>query len=280
MATLDMVWQKPGWFTAKGREAVALSGSPYYATVVPARLKQPLIPWHNERNERDGEFERLTAERWHCRPNADIALITGEASGGICALDIDCHENGVDGWDAISSYEGEHGSLELEAMVSSKTGSGGSHIFFVDPSHSLRGYSNPDLGIDVRANGQLVIVPPSDHSTGSFYAWENSPFDVQIREASPALLEFIERCRPSSRSSEGLRKAEAQEVVAAGSRNETLFRIACGLVRCRAPQYLVEMLLLGLNRQRCAPPLCDSEVAAIAQSAETYRTRNEVNEHE
>lgn len=258
-------------YTEKGRAAIEMCGAPYYATIVPSRFKEPLLPWGELRNNRDGEHQKFAQRYWRMRPNADLSFVTGECSGGICVLDVDVKAGGADGWETIRDFEKTHGPLFDESIVSSKTGSGGSHIYFIDETGSLRGYTNPELGIDLRANGQMAVLPPSDHSSGGVYTWEVSPFEKDIETASPALKEFIEVCRPRPAKIESSSSNRLDRRVCEGGRNSMLFSTCCKFVRWGAPSDLVEILALGVNRRCCVPPLDDFEVLQVAGSAERYR---------
>ena len=60
------------------------------------------------------------------------------------------------------------------------------------------------------------------------------------------------------------------EFILEGDRNETLFNLACGLVRKGHDPAAVNQRLQQTNAKRCRPPLCASEVDTIATNASAY----------
>src|SRR5262249_27070181 len=101
---------------------------------------------------------------WAAEPEANVGIRTGAASG-LLVLDID-PRNG--GHDSLAKLEGHHG--RLPETVEALTGGGGRHLFF---AHS--GGSFPSKlflpGVDLKADGGYVVVPPSLHPSGRRYEW-------------------------------------------------------------------------------------------------------------
>jgi len=60
------------------------------------------------------------------------------------------------------------------------------------------------------------------------------------------------------------------DVIPEGDRNDTLFKLACGLVRKGHDPAAVNQRLQHTNAKRCQPPLCASEVDTIATNASAY----------
>lgn len=108
--------------------------------------------------------------RW---PTANIGIATGVQSG-LLVLDVDVSD-GKDGMASLAKLEKEIGPLPRTAVV--RTGSGGLHIHLqLDPSHPEIRNSAGKLGngLDVRAEGGVVIVPPSIHANGTAYEWTDA----------------------------------------------------------------------------------------------------------
>ena len=74
------------------------------------------------------------------------------------------------GEDSLADLERQHGALPK--TIQSLMG-GGYHFFFQHPGGSIK--SKPLLkGVDVKANGGYVVVPPGTHRSGERYRWNSS----------------------------------------------------------------------------------------------------------
>jgi hypothetical protein len=151
--------------------------------VLPIRGKQPLTPHGYKDATRDpGEIERLF-EREHVGSNVGVA--TGD---GLLVVDVD----GADGEASLSDVEQRYG--ELPATVCSRTGRG-RHLFFrYSPGREVRSSGGKlGAGIDVKAGGGYVVVPPSEHASGAHYTWVVPPWEpeIGIAEAPAWLLDVL-----------------------------------------------------------------------------------------
>lgn len=130
-----------------------------------------------------GMLDATTAEEtigrwWRAAPTAGIGIAL--APSGLVALDIDPRNGGVETWDALQA---DHGSLRSEVMA--YTGGGGEHhVFLIPPGSqvSLPGTLGP--GVDVKANG-YIVVEPSVHPSGKQYGWEASSNPLEGVAPSP-----------------------------------------------------------------------------------------------
>lgn len=94
---------------------------------------------------------------WATWPDALVGVATGEVSG-IWALDIDC-KNGAKGPETIENLVEEYGFIPDTYRI--ETRSGGYHLYFNHVEGLRNSASKIGPGIDVRADGGYVIVPPS-----------------------------------------------------------------------------------------------------------------------
>ena len=151
---------------------------------------------------------------WTQAPEANIGVWAG--GSGLVIIDIDNHLVGAhpagahpagahpagahpdaegahlaDGFATWLALQASHPGIECET-VSALTGGGGRHLFFAaPPGCKLPGKLGP--GVDVKANGGYVVVPPSRHASGKPYAFEKDRNPVRMRPAQlpPALLELL-----------------------------------------------------------------------------------------
>jgi hypothetical protein len=112
--------------------------------------------------------------------DGNIGLLTGE---GLVVVDVDLYVPGAE--DSIDELH----RLGLDRYtVTCLSGGGGRHLYYTTPvpvpSRPLDGF----VGIDVKGEGGMVVVPPSTHpDTGRLYEWEFgfAPGDVE-RSLVPA----------------------------------------------------------------------------------------------
>jgi hypothetical protein len=108
-------------------------------------------------------------------PDRNLGLVMG-GSRRFVALDVD----GEGGAAQLAAFEAEHG--QLPPTVVQRTGSGGEHRLFFCPDHLdvgrlgnrvrvAGGTGGAHAGLDVRAEGGLIVVAPSTHRSGRPYQW-------------------------------------------------------------------------------------------------------------
>lgn len=197
-------------------------------------------------------------DRW---PRANIGVATGILSG-FDALDVDPRHRGEE---SLAELAKDSDLLESETIIS-HTGGGGIHFLF---EHVAGNRNHVGLlpGVDVRADGGYIILPPSRHNSGGSYRWQvgKSPDEQSLAPWPHSVLSLLQ-------SEEGLTEpAQAVEGrIIEGSRNDTLMSIA-GSMRHRGLN-CEEILptLMAVNRNRCSPALKEGEVRRIAEGIERY----------
>lgn len=120
--------------------------------------------------------------------DCNIGLLTGERSG-IFALDVDPRHGGVESLEALVKTHGP-----LPATVTARTGSGGAHFVFKHPGFRVTGTQGVlGPGLDVRGDGNQIVVPPSRHRTGMPYEWieGRAPGEIPFAAAPTWLLENL-----------------------------------------------------------------------------------------
>jgi hypothetical protein len=118
----------------------------------------------------DPEEIRRDWKRW---PSACIGIATGRTSG-VFVVEVDTLKgHGIDGIAALKALEAEHG--ELPETRTAVTPSGSMHFYFQYPSDREVRNSTSRLAtaIDVRAEGGMVIAPPSNRPGKGCYRWVN-----------------------------------------------------------------------------------------------------------
>ena len=199
---------------------------------------------------KDATTDEATIRAWFERwPDAGIATPTGP---DWFALDIDDEQ-------ALEALEAEHG--QLPPTVQAATPRPGRHIYLRGEATNGRG-SLPD-GIDVRGQGGYVLLPPSPHANG-VYEWRTAPDEMPIAPAPGWLLRLLT-------DAEGRRSAPpVGDEIPEGQRNTTLTSLAGTMRKRGMGEAEILAALLVTNRDRCKPPLDESEVQKIVASIGRY----------
>ena len=207
--------------------------------------------------------DRQTIERWFRRDfiEANVGIATGAASG-VFVLDMDPKNGGESSLDALIYRHGP-----VPDTLQSISGGGGRHYYFRHPGATVPNGVGIVAGLDIRGDGGLVVAPPSLHVSGRRYEWDGlAEFgDTPVVPAPGWLMELM-----NTRSANGdKRRFELPLQTAEGERNATLYRYACSLRASGRGLDLPEILnaVQGVNQSRCKPPLGNSEVEKLVESA-------------
>ena len=209
---------------------------------VKARSKSPIL--NNWPKEATNDPERV--RQMFANHPGNIGVACG-AGSGIVVLDVDM----PDGEETLKKLEAEYGPLP--ATLTQRTGSGGKHLVYRYPEgrniRGTQGANGHGLGkkVDVRAEGNQIVVAPSVHESGNLYTWENNlPIaDLPLRWIDRLEKSVVPLVPKGSNAdlpafiSEGLRhpyvetaiQNELTKVCEAfeGARNDSLFKAACSI---------------------------------------------------
>lgn len=239
-------------------------------SVVPIRPrdKRPLMPWREFQRRRADKTEIFRwFERW---PDANIGVVTGQVSN-LVVIDIDPRHGGEDN---LHSLEERHGPLPRTLTV--QTGGDGRHLYFAAPADPVPLRSRVALvgGIDVRAEGGLVVAPPSIHPSGRAYAWIDDEEAPQDPSALPRWMVSLIRRRSdhSGHDAHHWRRLVA-DGVSEGERNSAIASFAGHLNWCGVDSDVIKELMLCWNRVRARPPLDDVEVVRTIESIQRTNAR-------
>ncbi len=112
-------------------------------------------------------------KEWFSGPALNIALVMGEISGNVIALDFDLEE-------AYLSWLKVHPAFGAENTATAKTGKG-YHVLFRMPPPLPRSwkitYRDTRIG-ETRGEGGYIAVWPSIHPSGWEYRWISTPWEV------------------------------------------------------------------------------------------------------
>ena len=197
-------------------------------------------------------------ERW---PNANVGIATGKVSG-IDVLDIDPRHGGEDSLQKLMEQIGE----SLPVTMEQYTGGGGRHLFF-QHQEGLGNWVGCLPGIDIRTNGGCVVVAPSGHVSGNPYMWKKSR-NPAVAEVAPWPTKLVDAIKQAHREKTAITGSVG--MIPDGQRNDTLFNRARQMYQKGKSEEEVLDALTVINRDRCAPPMSDTEVVEIARNAIKY----------
>ncbi|MGD0481704.1 MAG: bifunctional DNA primase/polymerase [Terracidiphilus sp.] len=189
------------------------------------------------------------------------AVLTGSDSR-VFVLDVD----GEKGRASLATLEEQHG--QLTDTLTSHTGrvDGGEHRWFTYPAASEIRCNTGRLGegLDVKAAGGYVVVPPSIHETGRPYRWAEP--QRPVADAPAWLIELLTDKTGKLRAM----PAERFGILTEGKRNTGLASYGGALRRKGAELPELEERLIAANARRCQPPLEEVDVRKIAASMTRY----------
>ncbi len=205
------------------------------------------------------------------RGSVNLGIACGSKSG-VVVLDIDPKNGGDISFAALLSVTGLGEDLKTLKEV---TGGGGNHYYFLFPTGIALPKQNPRFpGIDMLVDGSISVCAPSRHKSGRKYEFLNQNPGVivpknmreQMIQLPPSLIrEWLDKGKPRKEDL-GAYKKEIPE----GSRNIELFKQARALFGSTGNKEATLDTLNQVNKRCCKPPLEESEVAAIVESAIKY----------
>ena len=200
---------------------------------------------------------------WQKYPNANIGLATGSVSQNVFVIDLDIDEDrGIDGYHSLEDWQREHG--DFPETWTAITGRGGYHLYYRG-NGKIKNRAGIIDGVDIRGNGGYVVAPPSIHKNGNRYEWEYSPDEFEIAKADNNVEYFLNHDDQKQGTAFTM-----PNIVAAGQRNQMLFRFACMMQAKGASDQSVFAATMAENESSCSPPLTEQEVRIIVSSATKY----------
>lgn len=230
-------------------------------SVIPVRprSKIPLLRWEEFQSRHATEAD--VAGWFRAWPQANVGIVTGRISG-LAVLDVDPRHGGEPG---LRMLEQAHAGLP--ATVEASTGTG-RHLYFALPPVTLPNRVGLAPGIDIRAEGGMVVAPPSIHPSGATYRWlaGHGPGEIPVAALPSWLLSLALRHPPGRGHPSTWWRDLLNAGVDEGARNNTIASIAGHLLWHGVDPEVATELLLCWNRVRCRPPLDDTEVVRVMSS--------------
>ncbi len=225
---------------------------------------------------KEASNDRARIIEWRSKwPCANTAIVMGD---GLCCIDAD----GEVGKANLAALQHKDRLGPLPPTMTQETGGGGLQLFFKYPQDVEVKNTASVLAdsIDVRGEGGMSVVPPSNHLSGNLYQWlpGQSPDEIDVAELPERWLEAM--ARPKREVNEYTNKDSMLEemaplgtdegVILDKKRNASLISIAGTLRNYGLAESEISATLIEINRRRCQPPLEENEVRGIAESAAKY----------
>jgi putative DNA primase/helicase len=203
----------------------------------------------------------LALSHWKNMPDHNVGIATGKISG-IVVLDVDTKSGGRE---SLRQLTDQHGLIPKTPMV--HTSNGGLHYYFKYPQQAGLNLTNRIgmyQGIDLRANGGLVVAPPSLHYSGMLYEWEPNASieDTKMAEIPGWIMAKLTEQRKTN--------LVIANKIPDGERNGTVLKIACKLFGLGFDHEEVRQTIDMVNENRCIPELEVEEIERIIKNASRY----------
>lgn len=200
---------------------------------------------------------------WQQYPNANWALACGRVSD-VVVIDIDPRKGGFESFEDYEQGRRDEGSFGKTLI--SNTGGGGRHIFLKYPEDVTVGNRVNWLpGVDIRSDNGYVILPQGTHITGGVYEWANWGTSVSV-----APNDFIKSVANGtgglSFSSLG-NTDDLLESLEEGSRDDTIFRLACRFRRQLGDNKAAVTVLVLHAARNANPPFPEKEALVKIEQA-------------
>lgn len=218
---------------------------------IPGR-KNYYVPWEDYQKRLPNETE--INNWWSKYPNANIGIVTGIISG-LAVIDVDDESEK----EQIEKYIPDNLVFPIAT-----TPRGGQHWYFKCLDSTIKSVA-PIPGfkkVDVRANGGVIIAPPSVGANGKIYKWQDN-LSIESIEI-PLIPDSLYRILPKNVPQQAVESTG--DMFIHGRRDEDLFHIAFALTKAKLPVSEIYQTLMRLA-QACEPPFPLKEAEAKVMSA-------------
>jgi Bifunctional DNA primase/polymerase, N-terminal/Primase C terminal 1 (PriCT-1) len=196
---------------------------------------------------------------WRQDPEFNIGIATGIPSG-VFVVDVD----GIDAESELRKLETQYGALPPTIEVITARGR---HAWFKMPDAPIRNSAGKlGPGLDIRATGGYVLVPPSVHPTGRRYEWSVDCAST-IADAPSWLTERITNANDANNGSKPPSEWRTLvQGIGEGARDCSLTKLTGYLLRRHVDPFVALELIRIFNATRCTPPLPDRDIERIVSS--------------
>jgi hypothetical protein len=215
------------------------------------RAKEPLIHGGFKSASLSDDLVRAWWTKW---PDANVGIATG--ASGLSVLDID---TGLDGWEAVELFCTSNGIPADGYIVRTGRRPGfGVQLYFQGGGLKSIPWSHEGVSGDIRSATGYIVAAGCPHPSGAFYT---ALVEAPIASEPAFVRELRSAAQPTT---------DAPDERITEHRNTRLTSIAGKLRNAGLSAEALEVALLAVNAERCAPPLDDVEVSRIAANASRW----------
>lgn len=184
---------------------------------------------------------------------------------GEVVLDIDPRSGGDE---SLGRLIREYGPLPATVTTLSGGKDGGQHLRFTLPPgfKTVSRHSRLGSGLDIKAAGGYVVLPPSPHPSGGTYKWKPfcSPEEQTVAPAPSWMIAMLQE-KPRE-AGEARKDSEWLSGIPQGGRHWHIYQFACHL-RARSTPYDEARVLVLEAARNCKPPYKESLAISELDSA-------------
>ena len=195
-----------------------------------------------------------------------FSLLTGNKSN-IVVIDLDLHEENSNGLKSFDTYVQEHNIPGVYNTFTVSTPTGGKHLYY-KYTGDIKSTSGILPGVDVRANGGLIVLPYSTRII------ENKETQYTISNNVPIMelpQELINLCTTSNNDTDttGTTGGRLDLIsiwnngIPQGTRNDKMLQVAGRLRPSFSKLEDFAICMIALNSTICTPPLSNEELDNI-----------------
>jgi len=267
----------------KLEHALALAAEGFHVFPLEPSTKLPAIDEYPKRATRDPE----QIKRWWTCPitgfplDRNIAISTTRYQDDAALLVVDIDNKGASNGNATVS-ELEAQSLVLPATRTTRTPTGGRHLFYRVPVAVRQGAHTLGRGVDTRSFGGYVVAAGSNTGHGEYPPAGNDPVvgapawltekigSRRNDSGTPAPLQpaIAERINPARAERRAIEYLQSLKPAGAGERNHKGFAAAAKLKDFGVAEWLAAGILEA--HWKCDPPLDPAELNHVVRSAYKY----------
>lgn len=195
-----------------------------------------------------------------------LALLTGTRSN-IVVIDLDTHDINSNGINSFDEYVQQNNISNVYDTFTVDTPTGGKHLYY-KYSGDISSSAGILQGVDVRANGGLIVLPYTERKVNEEILQYKVVKDIPIMELPK---ELVELCTSNNTiNSDGTPKGSKLDLIEIwnngipdGTRNDMMLKVGGRIRRNFNNIEDFAICMFALNNSMCVPPLDNDELDNI-----------------
>lgn len=195
-----------------------------------------------------------------------LALLTGTRSN-IVVIDLDTHDINSNGINSFDEYVQQNNISNVYDTFTVDTPTGGKHLYY-KYSGDISSSAGILQGVDVRANGGLIVLPYTERKVNEKILQYKVVKDIPIMELPH---ELVELCTSNNTiNSDGTSKGSKLDLIEIwnngipdGTRNDMMLKVGGRIRRNFNNIEDFAICMFALNNSMCVPPLDNDELDNI-----------------